>query len=487
MSTSLDPESILPTVAQEKMISDIPVESAVASFVSNNETLPSVVVDWDGQHDPENSINWPSRGKGGIITLVSALTFLGAMASTIFAPGVPFLMKDFNSNNNQLASFTVSVYVVGFCIGPLILSPLSEHYGLLPYITDRTLFRFLQGLAGCLPITLGGGTIADMYPPERRGTAMAIWTLGPLLGPVIGPVIGGFLAESVGWRWIFWLVTIITAVLSIATFIFLRETYVPTLLERKAESIRKLSQNPTRIRCKYDRGQTGNELLIAAIVRPSKLLTRSPIVFILAIYVGLVYAYMYLLYTTFTPVFTSQYGFTTGTAGLSFLGLGIGFVLGQVLVGIFADRYLRAKAKQSTDGKTQPEHRLPPLAVGAFFIPVGLIWYGWSTHYRAPWIVPILGIGFVGIGCVCAFLSSQMYLVDSFGIYAASATATNTVVRSLFGATVPLAGSSLYGKLGYGWGNTILAFVALAFCPVPFLLMKYGKKIRMDTRFQPKL
>ncbi|TVY93606.1 Efflux pump, partial [Lachnellula willkommii] len=447
MSTSLDPESIPPTVAQEKMISDIPVESALESFVSNNETLPSVVVDWDGQHDPENPINWPSRGKRGIITLVSALTFLGAMASTIFAPGVPFLMKDFNSNNNQLASFTVSVYVVGFCIGPLILSPLSEHYGRSPLyhgsnvfflifsiacavstnLSMFIVFRFLQGLAGCLPITLGGGTIADMYPPERRGTAMAIWTLGPLLGPVIGPVIGGFLAESVGWRWIFWLVTIITAVLSIATFIFLRETYAPTLLERKAESIRKLSQNPTRIRCKYDRGQTGNELLIAAIVRPSKLLARSPIVFILAIYVGLVYAYMYLLYTTFTPVFTSQYGFTTGTAGLSFLGLGIGFVLGQVLVGIFADRYLRAKAKQSTDGKTQPEHRLPPLAVGAFFIPVGLIWYGWSTHYRAPWIVPILGTGFVGIGCVCAFLSSQMYLVDSFGIYAASATATNTV------------------------------------------------------------
>lgn len=235
-------------------------------------------------------------------------------------------MKDFNSNNSQLASLTVSVYVVGFCVGPLVLSPLSEHYGRSPLYHGSNVFflifsiacavstnlamfivfRFLQGLAGCLPITLGGGTIADLYPPERRGTAMAIWTLGPLLGPSIGPVIGGFLAESRGWRWIFWLVAIITGVFTIATFAFLQESYAPTLLERKAENLRKLSGNATNIRSKYDRGQTASQLFIAAIVRPSKMLARSPIVFILAIYVGLVYGYMYLLYTTFTPVFTSN-------------------------------------------------------------------------------------------------------------------------------------------------------------------------------------
>lgn len=80
-----------------------------------------------------------------------------------------------------------------------------------------------------------------------------------------------------------------------------------------------------------------------------------------------------------------------------------------------------------------------------------------------------------------------MYLVDCFGIYVASATATNTFVRSLFAAVVPLAGSNLYGRLGYGWGNTTLAFVALAFSPVPLLLMKYGRKIRTDPKFQPNL
>lgn len=110
-------------------------------------------------------------------------------------------MKEFGSTNNALSSFVVSVYIVGFCVGPLVLSPLSEHYGRNPvYHVSNVfflifsiacavssdlpmfiVFRLLMGISGCPPLTLGGGTIADIMPAARRGKALSIWTMGPLL------------------------------------------------------------------------------------------------------------------------------------------------------------------------------------------------------------------------------------------------------------------------------------------------------------------
>ena len=72
----------------------------------------------------------------------------------------------------------------------------------------------------------------------------------------------------------------------------------------------------------------------------------------------------------------------------------------------------------------------------------------------------------------------QSYLVDAFTVYASSAIAACTILRSLLGALLPLAGPSMYASLGYGWGNSLLGFIALAMVPVPFLLLKYGEAIR---------
>jgi multidrug resistance protein len=152
----------------------------------------------------------------------------------MFAPGVPALMKEFHSDNDELASFVVSVYVLGLAAGPLIIAPMSELYGRLPcYHVCNGLFviftvacalstnlnmligfRLLEGIAGSAPLTIGGGSIADVIPQEKRGIAMALFALGPLLGPVIGPAGGGYLAQAKGWRWVFWLIAIIVSTCS---------------------------------------------------------------------------------------------------------------------------------------------------------------------------------------------------------------------------------------------------------------------------------
>jgi hypothetical protein len=194
---------------------------------------------------------------------------------------------------------------------------------------------------------------------------------------------------------------------------------------------------------------------------------------------------MYLLFTTFTDVFEGRYGFNTGEAGLAYLGLGVGFCLGQLTVMPFSNWYLGRQ--QKLRGSSKPEDRLPPLILGSCLLPIGLFWYGWSAQAHAYWLVPIIGTVFIGFGILYVFLPVQMYLIDAYTIYAASAIATNTVVRSIFGTTVPLAGSALYKRLGLGWGNSLLGFIAVVFAPGSWILLTYGERIRKNPKFQPNL
>ncbi|PNY27631.1 transporter [Tolypocladium capitatum] len=166
------------------------------------------VVDWDGPDDPANPLNWSFSKKTVAVGIVSAITFISPLASSILAPGIPHVMADFNSTNEELASFIVSVYLVGYCFGPLIIAPLSEIYGraplyhvcnvlfvifsiacaVAPNLAALVVFRFFAGLAGSCPMAIGPASIADLVPRQKRGKVMAAYVFGPLLGPVLGPI-----------------------------------------------------------------------------------------------------------------------------------------------------------------------------------------------------------------------------------------------------------------------------------------------------------
>jgi hypothetical protein len=85
-----------------------------------------------------------------------------------------------------------------------------------------------------------------------------------------------------------------------------------------------------------------------------------------------------------------------------------------------------------------------------------------------------------GIGVIGVFIPIQTYVIDAFPDYAASATAALITSRSLFGALLPLAVPSMYAKLGYGWGNSVLGFIAIAMIPAPALIYKFGGRIRKN-------
>ena len=103
---------------------------------------------------------------------------------------------------------------------------------------------------------------------------MSAFVMGPIVGPIIGPVAGGYLTEAKGWRWVFWLLAIISGLFSILSAIFLRETYATTILDRKTKLLRKEAGNQ-ELRSKLDSGLSPKELFIRSIIRPTRLLVFS--------------------------------------------------------------------------------------------------------------------------------------------------------------------------------------------------------------------
>jgi len=158
---------------------------------------------WDGPDDPENPMNWSPKLKIFNVVQVSAWTLLTPLASSMVAPGTLDILTDFNSTNITLGSFIVSIFLLGYTVGPLIIAPLSEMYGRIPlYHACNALFvvwsiacafapnlgallafRFFQGAVGVCPLTIGSGTISDLIPNEKRGKYMSMYSIGPLLGP----------------------------------------------------------------------------------------------------------------------------------------------------------------------------------------------------------------------------------------------------------------------------------------------------------------
>ncbi|KAL6915812.1 hypothetical protein ACHAP8_005468 [Fusarium lateritium] len=496
----------LTKVAEEdlKRERDLEEGSTSVEFDDNVDNDPNIV-NWDGPDDPENPHNWSMKKKTITVIIVSSVTFVTPLASSIFAPSIEQVMTEFHSTNSQVASFIVSVYLLGYCFGPLVIAPLSEMYGRLPlYHVCNVLFvifnvacalapnlggliafRLLAGLAGSCPLTIGAGSLADIISKEKRGAAMSSWALGPLFGPVIGPVAGGYLSQAKSWRWSFWVVSILAGAITIMAFVFMRETYAYTILDKKAKKLRKETGNP-KLRSALAKDITTKELFSMAMVRPTKMLLFAPIVSLLSLYMALVYGYLYLLFTAIPTLFVKEYHFSSGSVGLSYLGIGVGSLIGLVISGATSDPLVNYLAKKN-GGERKPEYRLPLMAAACFMVPAGLFMFGWSAEARTHWIVPIIGTSFLGVGMIIVFMCISVYLVDAYIEYAASAIAASTVLRSLVGALLPLAGGSMYKSLGYGWGTSVLGFVAAAAIPLPLVFYKYGERIRSRNLFDVKL
>lgn len=172
-----------------------------------------------------------------------------------------------------------------------------------------------------------------------------------------------------------------------------------------------------------------------------------------------------------------------GIGGLNYISLGIGFFLGTQICAPLNDRIYRRLTKKN-DNVAQPEYRIPLMIPGSILVPSGLFIYGWTSQYHTHWIGPNIGAALFAAGVIIGFQCIQTYLVDSYTRFAASAIAAATVLRSAAGFGFPLFAPYMYNALHYGWGNSLLGFIAIGLgVPAPILLWHFGKRLRERSPF----
>ncbi|KAK3048782.1 hypothetical protein LTR09_009894 [Extremus antarcticus] len=445
--------------------------------------------------DNDNPKAWKYREKLMNMGVIAFMAILSPLASSMFTPGISQIADGLDTTPQTVIGCTTG-FVIMLGIGPLILAPLSETFGRRTlYLTCFTMFtllhipaaltpnveflivvRTLAGFFGSVGIANGGGTISDMCGPEERASIFGWYLLGPLLGPTIGPLLGGVIVERLGWRWIFWVLTIVCAANTLAGYFFLRETYAPVILANRKKSLEKQEDAPGKYTYKGEDLRPLWTKLGRSFSRPLRILIQ-PIVFTMSMYQAIIFSTTYSLYTNFQPIYQDEYGFTTEQVGLIYLGPGLGF-LSAVWFLVPRIDTVRNYLANKNGGKGLPEYRLPLANIGSVLIPAGLFVFAWLVEAHVFWFWTVLATFFYGIGQVMILNTTTNYYIDSFERYSASAIAAGAVFRSVVGGIVPLFAPTLFEKLGYGWGVSVFGFLALAIAPAPLIFFYFGAKVR---------
>lgn len=348
--------------------------------------------------DPENPINWPNKKKAYVVFVGVALVMNSTIGSSI-ASGIPVEVSDYFHNYNQAQLvLPISIYLVGYVLGPLAFGPLSEHYGrkwvmigtyavftaftlgcaLAPTFAAYIVFRFLVGIGASSPISVVGGIYADVYPdPVTRGRALTLFMTATTWGPLIGPILSGYVGQALGWRWVYWLALIIAGTCW-PVLLFMDETYGPVILKWRARKLRKETGNQN-IRAPIELEGTDIKNLIAVVLtRPIRMICFEAIVLAVCLYLAFAYSIFYIFFEAFPIIFIDTYGFNYGQEGLAFLPVGIGSIIACGIY-LYWDHYLQQAKDRGAPWSQREEYRRLPLAcLGGPLIVISLFWIGTS-------------------------------------------------------------------------------------------------------------
>lgn len=430
MPSTLDQSQ--PRATQWKLLTDQPmITDAVLShkYEGSGTVEEPYIVDWI-PGDPRNPLRLPDLHKWIITVTVAFGTFAVSFASTAFSGSLPQVEHDFNVST-EVATLSVSLFVLGFAIGPMTWAPLSELYGRqalwaitfglmtifggasLASTNIQTLLvlRFFTGAIGASSIANSAGVVSDMFTANQRGLGVTIYCSAPFLGPTLGPITGGFLAEAAGWKWVDAMTIIFSGVMWIVGLLIVPETYAPRLLIRRANALSKMTGLVYKSHLEVEKGPKKPRVVFSiAMTRPWILLVREPIVLLLSIYMAIVYGTLYLIFSAFPIVFETERHWSQGVSGLSFVGNMLGQIAALIFYSVYFDvRYRRSLAKNG--GFLPPEARLIPANVGCLLLPIGLFWFAWTTYAWVHWIVSLIGSTIFGFGQVLVSAMSTMSMI----------------------------------------------------------------------------
>ncbi|TLS28817.1 hypothetical protein PpBr36_01029 [Pyricularia pennisetigena] len=464
-----------------------------------------ILVDWYTTDDAENPLNWSRTRKAMVTAILCIYTFVVYMSSAIYTTSEHGVMEEFGVDSVQ-AGLGLALFVLGYGVGPSILSPLSELPSVgrnPPYVASMFIFvivsipaalvtnypglmvlRFLQGFFGSPCLASGGASIMDMYGSELDlPYPMMVWTVSAFCGPALGPLLSGFSVPVLGWRWSLLEILFASVPVFLVMFAFLPETSSDNILLRRARRLRALTRSD-RFRSKAEIEQkemTFGAILADALVKPIEISVKDPAVAFVQIYTAIIYGIYYSFFEVFPLVFPVYYGMSAGQVGIVFLCMLVAAGLGMTAYGSYLAFYMHPRIRAR--GHPAHETRLVPALAAAFGPTVGLFIFAWTARPDLHWIAPTVGITLYGASGFVVMQCLFCYIPLSYPRYAASLFAANDLCRSALAFASVLFARPLFANLGVARGVTLLAGLSVLGIVGMWALWKFGARLRAMSKF----
>lgn len=457
-----------------------------------------------GPGDPDNPYNYSFSKKCYITATAITLVMNATFASSAPSGALQGISDNLNVSV-EAAGLVTTLFLLGYCAGPLFWAPLSEFYGrrvifrisftlyfafgflcaFTPTFAGLLVGRFLTETAASAALTNAPGVLADIWNPVQRGNAMILFATMTFVGPALGPIVSGFLLLTKTWRWTFYAL-IWMAAPTLLLLYTIPETLPGMALRGKARHLRKTTRREDIKAPVESIDRSLAAIFRRDLTRPWRLLL-DPISFFVAIYYSIVYTLLYMLFSIYPIVFQQKRGWNVGDGELPLLGVVIGACLGGISLFIHSTRIRRLSFDQQKTPHL-PEDRLPGAMVGGVMFVVTIFWFGWTAEYNSVhWAVPTVAGVFLAMSILLIFVVFLNYIVDTYTAYAASALTANTVLRSACAAASPLFTNYMFDALGVGGAASLIGAIGVLLMPMPFIFYRYGAAIRSKSKFTVKI
>ncbi|KAI1396581.1 major facilitator superfamily transporter [Hypoxylon fuscum] len=464
----------------------------------------AILVDWYYTDDSDNPQNWSNLRRAMVAVIICLYTFVVYTSSAIYTTSTEGVAEEFGVNLTQ-ASLGLALFVLGYGLGPLLFSPLSElpSIGRNPvYIWTMFLFvvvsipaalvtnyeglmvlRFLQGFFGSPCLANGAATLGDMYSEMSLPYALIAWVSAAYCGPALGPLLSGFSVPVMGWRWSLLEIMWAGSPAFLVIFAFLPETSAPNLLLRRAQRLRRLTGNERFMSQSEIDQQNLNRrtVIIDALIKPIEITLKDPAVLFVQIYTAIIYGIYYSFFEVFPLVYPVYYGMDYGHVGLVFLCVLVACLLGVAAYTAYLYFYMNPRITRR--GFPVHENRLIPALAAAFGPTAGLFVFAWSARPDFHWIAPTVGITIYGASVFVVMQCIFVYVPLSYPKYAASLFAGNDFFRSALAFASILFARPLFDNLGVARGTSLLGGLSTIGIVGIWALYYFGARLRRLSKF----
>ncbi|OAL51551.1 MFS general substrate transporter [Pyrenochaeta sp. DS3sAY3a] len=458
--------------------------------------------------DPPPYSAFSKRRRWLIIFLSTFAASFSPLSSFIFFPAITSLSEALDVSVSKI-NLTVTSYLVVAAIAPAILGDIADAVGRRPvYLAVLGIYlcanvglalqknwaallvlRMVQSFGSAATIALGYGVVADIATPAERGGFVSGMVLGPNIATAVGPIIGGTLAESPGWRWIFWLLSILAGACLFAVALLLPET-ARSIVGNGENAVSGMSGALTISRSFTTKVETPDKRKFHVPNPTASLrLLAAPDCLLITLIFGIFYMNLSSLQASLSTMFIRFYGISETQAGLVYLPSGIGAIIGAYGAGYILKHDYRVTARKhgitinvpgGDDMTTFPIEEARLRSIGFLIGLAGLCTtgYGWSVRYRTHIAVPLVLQFAIGLSTAIVFNSSGTLLTDVHPKSPSTASAANSIVRCLLAGAGTAVVQPLIDSIGIHWTFTLFGCLSLSCLGISWVETHHGRRWR---------